>query len=192
MTDPLELNPGAAPLQTFGTLIERTARDLTSLRFVAEWVGPGERVPVFDTVSLRAFADDVDRRIFLAELLASYTKVASGRVWSHTPRGWRRRKYSELDPLWLSELITVPEPRARRFRRSVIDPEGRGGASRCSSLRPRINPVRSRDGVEGPVRRPGRVIHRAHLRAVGAVDTHAIPASVAVVIPMVAVVVGDG
>lgn len=108
-----ELDPTATPLQTFGDLIARTADDLASLAFVPEWVRPGERVPVFDTASLRAFADDADRRFFLAELLASYTHVASGRFWSHTARGWRKRRYSELDPLWLSELIEAL-PQAQR------------------------------------------------------------------------------
>src|SRR5437867_2880154 len=98
-------DPTASPLHTFGLLIARTADDLATLSFVAEWVGPGERVPVFDTASLRDFAVDTDRRIFLAELLASYTHVASGRVWSRTARGWRKRRFSELDPLWLAELV---------------------------------------------------------------------------------------
>src|SRR2546428_3660567 len=105
-------DPTASPLHTFGLLIARTADDLASLSFVAEWVGPGERVPVFDAASLRGLADDTDRRMFLAELLASYTHVVSGRVWSRTARGWRKRRYSELDPLWLGELIeALPEAR---------------------------------------------------------------------------------
>lgn len=117
----LELDP-ASPLQTFGTLVARTADDLDSLRFVAEWVGPGERVPVFDTASLRDFAGDPDRRLFLAELLASYTRVASGQVWSRTARGWRKRRYSELDPLWLGELIsTVPDAQRSAVYRRLGD-----------------------------------------------------------------------
>ncbi|MBI4345807.1 MAG: hypothetical protein HY553_03065, partial [Elusimicrobia bacterium] len=44
------------------------------------------------------------------ELLASYTHVTSGQLWSRTARGWRKRRYSELDPLWLAELIeALPE-----------------------------------------------------------------------------------
>lgn len=117
-----EGDPAASPLHTFGLLIARTADDLASLSFVAEWVGPGERVPVFDTASLCDFADDVDRRIFLAELLASYTHVASGRVWSRTDRGWQKRRYSELDPLWLAELIeAVPEARRGAALRRLGD-----------------------------------------------------------------------
>lgn len=100
----VDLDPGASPLQTFGALVARTAEDLASLTYVAEWVGPGERVPVFDTAALREFADAVDRRLFLTELLASYTRVASGQVWARTARGWRKRRYSELDPVWLGEL----------------------------------------------------------------------------------------
>ncbi|MBU6423000.1 MAG: hypothetical protein KGJ98_11600 [Chloroflexota bacterium] len=101
---------GDAPLQTFGQLVDRTADDLRSLTFVAEWTGPGERFPVFDTASLREFAASGDRRLFLAQLLASYTRVSSGRIWSRSGRGWRKRRYSELDPLWLAELVaSLPE-----------------------------------------------------------------------------------
>lgn len=113
MTAGFEIDPAASPLQTFGALIARTADDLSALTFVAEWVGPSERVPVFDVASLRDFVDHADRRLFLAELLASYTHVASGRTWSRTSRGWRKRRYSELDPLWLGELIAAL-PDARR------------------------------------------------------------------------------
>ncbi|HLJ69269.1 MAG TPA: hypothetical protein VKX16_18085, partial [Chloroflexota bacterium] len=56
------------------------------------------------------FAEDPVHRLFLAELLSSYTHVASGSLWVQTPRGWRRRRYSELDPLRLLELTqAVPE-----------------------------------------------------------------------------------
>jgi hypothetical protein len=67
-------------------------------------------VPVFDTGSLRDFGADPFRRIFLAQLLASYTKVASGSTFVRTSRGWRRRRFSELDPMRLIELAEmVPE-----------------------------------------------------------------------------------
>lgn len=122
MTAGFELDPAASPLRTFGALIARTADDLSALTFVAEWVGPSERVPVFDVASLRDFAGDTDRRIFLAELLASYTHVASGRIWSRTSRGWRKRRYSELDPLWLAELIeAVPDAQRGAVLRRLGD-----------------------------------------------------------------------
>ena len=75
--------------------------------FVEEWVGPRQRVPVFDTGSLRDFGADPLRRLFLAELLASYTNVASGSTMVKTTRGWRRRRFSELDPLRLIELAEL-------------------------------------------------------------------------------------
>ena len=49
------------------------------------------------------------RRFFFVELLASYTHVVSGSTWVATRRGWRRRRFSELDPLQLAGLLdTVP------------------------------------------------------------------------------------
>jgi len=99
-----------SPFLVFAVLIHRVVRDLGQASFVEEWVGPRQRVPVFDTGSLRDFGADPLRRLFLAELLASYTNVASGSTLIKTRRGWRRRRFSELDPLRLIELAeVVPE-----------------------------------------------------------------------------------
>jgi hypothetical protein len=99
-----------SPFLLFAVLIHRVVRDLGQASFVEEWVGPRQRVPVFDTGSLRDFGADPFRRIFLAQLLASYTKVASGSTFVRTSRGWRRRRFSELDPMRLIELAEmVPE-----------------------------------------------------------------------------------
>ncbi len=99
-----------SPFLLFAVLIHRVVRDLGQASFVEEWVGPRQRVPVFDTVSLRDFGADPLRRFFLAQLLASYTNVASGSTLVKTTRGWRRRRFSELDPVRLIELAElVPE-----------------------------------------------------------------------------------
>src|ERR1700694_5810369 len=99
-----------SPFLLFAVLIHRVVRDLGQASFVEEWVGPRQRVPVFDTGSLRDFGADPLRRLFLAELLASYTNVASGSTLVKTRRGWRRRRFSELDPMRLIELAEmVPE-----------------------------------------------------------------------------------
>jgi hypothetical protein len=99
-----------SPFLLFAVLIHRVVRDLGHVAFVEEWVGPRQRVPVFDTVSLRDFGADPLRRFFLAQLLASYTNVASGTTLVKTSRGWRRRRFSELDPIRLIELAElVPE-----------------------------------------------------------------------------------
>src|SRR5438093_3524365 len=94
--DPLLL---ASPFLVFATLVLRTASDLEGATFVEEWQGPNRRLPVFDVESLRAFLRQPRHRTLLAELLASYTRVASGTWWQRTERGWRRRRYSELDPV---------------------------------------------------------------------------------------------
>jgi hypothetical protein len=97
----------ASPFLLFSLLVHRAARDLRQASFIEEWVGPRQRVPVFDVEGLRDFGSDPMRRFFLAELLASYTNVASGSVLVQTRRGWRRRRFSELDPLRLIELADL-------------------------------------------------------------------------------------
>jgi hypothetical protein len=109
----------ASPFLVFAVLVRRVTQDLEHARFVNEWVGPGQRVPMFEVAGLQGFASDPQRRLFLAELLASYTRVASGSFWVQTSRGWRRRRFSELDPMRLVELVqVVPEQeRSAVYRR---------------------------------------------------------------------------
>lgn len=111
-----------SPFLVFSVLIHRAARDLKETSFVEEWVGPRERVPVFDVPGLRDFGADPMRRLFLAELLASYTHVASGSVMVRTTRGWRRRRFSELDPIALLDLAdVVPAPERPAVYRRLGD-----------------------------------------------------------------------
>jgi hypothetical protein len=97
----------ASPFLTFAVAVHRSAARLAGRTSTLEWVAPGQRVPVFDVASLRDFLDDPLRRLFLVELLASYTHVASGSTWVRTSRGWRRRRFSELDPVRLASLLDV-------------------------------------------------------------------------------------
>lgn len=112
----------ASPFLAFAVLVHRVHRELGDLRYLNEWVGPGQRVPVFDLGGLREFTGDPSRRLFLAELLDSYTHVASGSYWTRTTRGWRRRRFSELDPMRLLELIdVVPDPERPAVYRRLGD-----------------------------------------------------------------------
>lgn len=97
----------ASPYLLFAVLVSRVARDLRDARYVEEWVAPRRRVPVFDVDPLRRFLADPDHRLFLVDLLASYTHVSSGVVPVRTPRGLRRRRWSELDLVRLAELLEL-------------------------------------------------------------------------------------
>lgn len=99
-----------SPFLAFATLVHRAMADLAGLRYLPERSGPRQRVPVFDAPQLHDFLAASVRRLFLAELLASFARVSSGRYWVQTSQGWRSRRYSELDPLRLTGLIeAVPE-----------------------------------------------------------------------------------
>jgi hypothetical protein len=99
-----------SPFLVFAVAVHRCAEDLRQVAFVPEWLGPRQRVAVFDVQALRDFLADATLRFFLVELLASYTHVASGSFWVQTGRGWRRRRFSELDPVRLASLLeVVPE-----------------------------------------------------------------------------------
>lgn len=97
----------ASPFLVFSVLLAGTTKELRSTSFVREWIGPRQRIPVFDVEALREFLDDAMRRVFLADVLASYTHVVSGSVWVRDRRGWSRRRFSELDPVRLAALLEV-------------------------------------------------------------------------------------
>lgn len=100
---------GVSPFLAFATAVHRTAATLETATFVEERWAPRVRIPVFDTAALRDLLADPARRYFLVELLTSYTRVNSGVTWTRTARGWRRRRFSELDPARLAELLEVVE-----------------------------------------------------------------------------------
>jgi hypothetical protein len=98
---------GASPFLAFAVAVHRCAQELASMSYVTEWLGPGRHAPVFDVAQLRSFLDVRRNRFFLAELLHSYTHVASGSVFVRTRRGLRRQRFSELDPVRLAGLLDV-------------------------------------------------------------------------------------
>jgi hypothetical protein len=100
--DPLRV---VSPFLTFAVAVHRLAERLTRTTYVDEWIGPRQRVPVFAVEPLRQLLADPQRRFFFVELLASYTHVVSGSTWTAGRRGWRRRRFSELDPVQLAGLL---------------------------------------------------------------------------------------
>ena len=106
--------PGQAvpvsPFLTFAVAVHRSATELASVGHVAERTGPRQRVPLFDAPALREFLGSPARKLFLAELLASFTRVASGRYRVRGGGRTRTRRFSELDPVRLAGLLDgVPD-----------------------------------------------------------------------------------
>ncbi len=110
-----DAGPGryVSPFLAFAVAVHRTATSLEGVTFVEERMGPRQRIPVFDVAALRAVLRDPLRRYFFVELLASYTRVSSGVTWRRTSLGWRRQRFSELDPVRLASLLEAVEPRER-------------------------------------------------------------------------------
>ncbi len=107
--------PGQAvpvsPFLTFAVAVHRSATELASMGHVTERTGPRQRIPLFDAPALREFLGSPARKLFLAELLASFTRVASGRYRVRGGSGRpRTRRFSELDPVRLAGLLDgVPD-----------------------------------------------------------------------------------
>jgi hypothetical protein len=109
----------ASPFLVFAVGVHRAAAELASATFVSDWVAPRQRLPVLDASRLREFVSDPRHRLFLAELLASYTRVASGALWVQARTGWRRQRFSELDPVRFAALVDLvsEEERPGVYRR---------------------------------------------------------------------------
>src|SRR5262249_24931459 len=103
----------ASPFLVFAVFVQRAATELAAAGHVPERTGPRQRVPLFDAGALREVLAEPERRLFLAELLASFTRVASGRYRSRVGGRLRTRRFSELDPVRLAGLLEAV-PRAER------------------------------------------------------------------------------
>ena len=95
----------ASPFLVFAALVQQAAAELALMDHVPERTGLRQRVPLFDAPALRDFLSDPARRLFLTELLASFTRVASGRYRVRVGGRVRTRRFSELDPVRLAGLL---------------------------------------------------------------------------------------
>ncbi len=100
----------ASPFLVFAVFVQRGAAELASMDYVLEPTGLRQRVPLFDAPALREFLAEPARRLFLTELLASFTRVTSGRYQVRTGGRVRTRRYSELDPVRLAACWTRSRP----------------------------------------------------------------------------------
>jgi hypothetical protein len=113
----------ASPFLIFAVAVHRAATELSTMDHVPERSGQRQRVPLFDAPELRDFLGSAARRLFLAELLASFTRnAAQYRPAPRTQprsRAQRGRRVSELDVVRMAGLLdTVPEAeRAGVYRR---------------------------------------------------------------------------
>src|SRR5215469_2872451 len=100
----------ASPFLIFAVAVHRAAAELESMDHVPERSGPRGRVPLFDAPDLRDFLDSPARRLFLAELLGSFTRAAGGQYRAMVRGRPRARRFSELDLARLAATLdTVPE-----------------------------------------------------------------------------------
>jgi hypothetical protein len=99
-----------SPFLVFAAAVHRTGDALVGRLHAPDRTAPRSRVPIFDGPALAAFAAEPAHRLFLAELLASYARLASGVVWRRDARGWRQQRWDELDLPRLADLLaSLPE-----------------------------------------------------------------------------------
>jgi hypothetical protein len=103
----------ASPFLVFAAFVQQATAELAAMDHVPERTGLRQRVPLFDAPALRDFLGEPARRLFLAELLASFTHVASGRYRVRAGGRTRTRRFSELDPVQLAGLLDAVPPAER-------------------------------------------------------------------------------
>ena len=103
----------ASPFLAFAVAVHRTAADLTTMGYVTERSQARQHVPVFDTPDLRDFLGSAARRLFLTELLTSFTRVASGQYRVSIGGRTRTMRFSELDPVRLAGLLDAVAEESR-------------------------------------------------------------------------------
>jgi hypothetical protein len=96
-----------SPFLMFAVVVHRGVVDIREARYTEERIDARHRVPLLDVAALRDFCADGERRLFVVEHLASYTRVASGPVWVRRGNRWRRQRFSEIDPARLAAMLGV-------------------------------------------------------------------------------------
>ncbi len=111
-----------SPFLLFAAAVHRAGAQLVGATHVPDRTLGHQRVPVFDAPVLAAFATTPSHRLFLAELLASYSRLASGTTIRRTEQGWRGRRWNELDLPALGALLhDLPEQQRPALWRRIGD-----------------------------------------------------------------------
>jgi hypothetical protein len=117
-----EIRPGNAsplvrltPYFLFQILLRQARRELGSASYTVEWAGSRQRVPVFDAPVLFRALEDPLRLAYLAELLASFSRVQGATVWYRQGGRLRKLRVHEMDPASLEKLLELSAPEDRFF-----------------------------------------------------------------------------
>ena len=86
-----------SPRLFFAVLLRRAARDLRAASYTVERERR-QRIPVFDTHRVADLLGPADMRDYLADMLASFSKVQTYSVGYRVREGvWRRMRFNDLD-----------------------------------------------------------------------------------------------
>ncbi|MEX2355538.1 MAG: hypothetical protein WD535_00755 [Thermaerobacterales bacterium] len=140
-----------SPYLLFTVLLRQVRRDLGRTGFTIEWSAPRERVPVFDAAALAMVLDDIEIRHYLADMLASFTRIESASARLKDPERFEDWRFSELDLEAMIRMgVLIPHAERLAIFRRVGD---------VSLLLTGVFPDHA--GRQSLTRRPERVIRGA-------------------------------
>jgi hypothetical protein len=95
-TDP-EMLVAVSPRLHFAVLLDRASRDLRTTSYTLER-SRRQRLPVFDSHQVADLLADLSRREYLADMLASFSRVETYTVAYRVREGvWRRMRFNDMD-----------------------------------------------------------------------------------------------
>jgi len=109
----------ASPFLVFAVAVHRAATDLKTEAYIEERISAHQRLPVFDVAPLRALGDDPESRLFMIELLGSFTRgsvdpIELARFLELVPASERAGVYRRLGDVALFLSGVFPDHTARR------------------------------------------------------------------------------
>jgi len=108
-----------SPFLVFAVAVHRAATDLQTEAYIEERISAHQRLPVFDVAPLRELGDDPESRLFMVELLGSFTRgnvdpVELARFLELVPGSERAGVYRRLGDLALFLSGVFPDHTARQ------------------------------------------------------------------------------
>jgi hypothetical protein len=111
-----------SPRFLFEVLLRRAGHELKNQSYTVERTAT-QRIPVFDAREVSRFLEDRSIIVYLADLLASFTKVQSLTLRSRIRKGiWRRVRFSDMDVDSLVQLCGAADEGQRfGFYKRIAD-----------------------------------------------------------------------
>lgn len=118
----LEVLVRVSPYLLFSVLLRRVRSDLKEKAFVLDRDADGKRIPVFEAAQAGQLLGDPPMRDYLTEMLCSFVRTNIAVLYRQEGRGWRKRKFSDMDMDDMMALCQLVESQLKpRLYKRIAD-----------------------------------------------------------------------